>query len=678
MPRSAATRIRHDLPVILFLVISTALVYGQVWDFDFIHYDDPHYVRDNVIVQNGLTWQGVRWAFTTTAMANWHPLTWLSYMLDCQLFGPSPGAHHLVNVLFHLINSILLFLILQRMTGARWRSAFVAALFAFHPLHVESVAWIAERKDVLSTFFLMLSMGAYVLYSERRDLKRYLLVLFFFSLGLMAKSMLVTLPLILLLMDYWPLKRFGVVQPQMPARPGPIEESKGKKRRKGRTEQKQQPQGAKEKDQNRPFLLVAAEKIPFFVLSAVIGMIAIYTQQRGGGMVSFTQLPIAERVGNAIVSYTLYLWKMIWPSNLAVYYPFPFWSSLEILASAVLLAAISAGVLRGRRRFPYLMFGWLWYLLTLLPVIGLIKLGDAGMADRYSYITLIGPFVALAWGARDLAKRLSLPRFTLPALAGPLLGACMIVTYVQLGHWQDSVKLFTHTLSVTENNFLAHSSLANALIEKGRVAEGLSHLEKAIDIAPRFMAAHYNRGLVQNKLGKTEEAMMSFRRALDVDPGYSDANYELASIYLSRGDADGAIAYFGRAIRANEPLTKAYAGLAEAFILKGKLDEALSYSLLALEWQPADTKLHYNIGSIFIHKGQIDGAIRHFQEAVRLSPDYAKAHNNLGSALMLKNRVDEAIHHFEEAVRLEPGYQLARENLKDARAQKKEGKKSGR
>ena len=194
MPRSAATRIRHDLPVILFLVIATALVYGQVWDFDFIHYDDPHYVRDNVIVQNGLTWQGVRWAFTTTAMANWHPLTWLSYMLDCQLFGPSPGAHHLVNVLFHGINSILLFLVLQRMTGARWRSAFVAALFALHPLHVESVAWIAERKDVLSTFFLMLSMGAYVLYSERRDLKRYLLVLFFFSLGLMAKSMLVTLP----------------------------------------------------------------------------------------------------------------------------------------------------------------------------------------------------------------------------------------------------------------------------------------------------------------------------------------------------------------------------------------------------------------------------------------------------------------------------------------------------
>jgi protein O-mannosyl-transferase len=671
VPRSTVHRIRHDLPVILFIVISTVLVYGQVGDFDFIHYDDPHYVRDNVIVQNGLTWQGVRWAFTTTAMANWHPLTWLSYMLDCQLFGVSPGAHHLVNVLFHLINSILLFLILQRMTGARWRSAFVAALFAFHPLHVESVAWIAERKDVLSTFFLMLSMGAYVFYAERRGLMRYLLVLFFFSLGLMAKSMLVTLPVILLLMDYWPLKRFSFIQPEMPARSDPIEASKGKRRRKGRTEQKQQPQEAKEKDQNRLFFHIAAEKIPFFVLSAVIGMIAIYTQKRGGGMVSFTQLPIAERVGNAIVSYTLYLWKMIWPSNLAVYYPFQFWSSLEILASITLLTAISVGVSWGWRRFPYLVFGWLWYLLTLLPVIGLIKLGDAGMADRYSYITLIGPFVALVWGARDLAKRLPMPKFTLPAMAGPVLGACMIVTYVQLGHWHDSVKLFTHALNVTENNFLAHGSLANALVEKGRVVEGLSHFEKAIEIAPRFMVAHYNRGLVQNKLGNTEEAMISFRRALEVDPGYSDANYALASLYLSQGDADGAIAYFGRAIRANEPLTKAYAGLAEAFILKGKLDEALSYSLLALEWQPADAKLHYNIGSIFIHKGQSDEAIKHFQEAVRLSPDYAKAHNNLGSALMLRNRVDEAIHHFETAIRLEPSYQLARENLKYAQAQKK-------
>jgi tetratricopeptide (TPR) repeat protein len=676
VPRSAATRIRHDLPVILFLVIATALVYGQVWDFDFIHYDDPHYVRDNVIVQNGLTWQGVRWAFTTTAMANWHPLTWLSYMLDCQLFGPSPGAHHLVNVLFHGINSILLFLILQRMTGARWRSAFVAALFAFHPLHVESVAWIAERKDVLSTIFLLLSMGAYVLYSERRDLKRYLLVLFFFSLGLMAKSMLVTLPVILLLMDYWPLKRFSVAQPQMPARPDPIEESKGKRRRRGRTEQKRQPQEAKEKDQTRPFLLMAAEKIPFFVLSAVIGMIAIYTQQRGGAVVSFTQLPIAERIGNAIVSYTLYLWKMIWPSGLAVFYPFPSWSSLEILASAALLTAISAGVLRGRRRFPYLMFGWLWYLLTLLPVIGLIKLGDAGMADRYSYITLIGPFIALAWGARDLAERLSLPRFTLPAVAGVVLGACMIVTYVQLGHWRDSFTLFTHALKVTEKNFLAHSSLANAFVDAGRIEEGLSHFDRAIEIAPRLMVAHYNRGIAMNKLGRTEEAMMSFRRALEVDPGYPDANVELASLYLQRGDADGAILHFGRAIRTTEPKPKAYAGLAEAYILKGRPDEALSYSLQALEGQPANAKLHYNIASIYIHKGRIDEAIRHFQEAVRLSPDYAKAHNNLGSALMLKGRLDEAIPHFREAVRIDPDYKMARENLIDAQARQK--KTSGR
>jgi tetratricopeptide (TPR) repeat protein len=664
--------IRHDVLIILFLIIATAAVYGQVWNFDFINYDDFSYVRDNVIVQKGLTWKGIQWAFTSISQANWHPLTWLSYMLECELFGLSPEVHHLVNLLFHLCNSILLFLVLKRMTGARWQSAFVAALFALHPLHVESVAWISERKDVLSTFFWILTMGAYVVYAERRDLKLYLLALLFFSLGLMAKSMVVTLPVVLLLMDYWPLQRLRFVHPGPVPASAPVAaaEATGKKQRKGKKEKKLPLTKAKEKRQGNPFFLVAAEKIPFVLLSALVSIMAIYTQKAGGAIASFTKLPLTDRIGSSFVSYALYLWKAVWPSALAVFYPFQFWSPLEILAGTLVLIALSVGVWWGRR-FPYLTFGWLWYFVTLLPVIGLIKLGDAAMADRYTYIPLIGPFVALAWGAGDFAKRLALPKFLLPAAAGGILGACMIVTYLYLGQWKDSLTLFTHTLNVTQKNFLAHNNIATAYIDQRRYEEALAHLDQALTIRANFIEAYFNKGIVLYNLGKNDEAIAYFKKTLEMDPRFSDASYELGDIYLSRGDADNAITHFGRAIRTTEPRPKAYAGLAEAFILKGNIDEALSYSLRALEWRPGDAKLHYNIANINIHKGRLDEAIAYYKNAVRIKPDYSKAHNNLGSALMLQNKVDEAIVHFQEAVRFDRDYKMARENLRDALAQKK-------
>ena len=671
--------LRYDALIAITLAVLTAAVYAQVGNFDYVNYDDPFCVQENLIVQRGLTGYGVRWAFTTTTLGNWHPLTWLSYMIDCQLFGARPGAHHLVNVLFHLANAILLFLVLQRMTQARWRSAFVAALFALHPLHVESVAWIAERKDVLSTFFWMLTMGAYSLYARRGGPVRYLLVFASLAAGLMAKSMLMTLPVILLLMDWWPLGRFEKSRPPSlePAVPVSRAAPGGKKRRRAETQRPPAIQADTRKEFRR-FIPLFVEKVPLLALSIAAGVIALVTQQKSGAVQSLTQLSLADRVGNALVSYVLYLWKAIWPTGLAVFYPLQPWPPAAVMGSALFLSALSAGVLRWRRRFPYLVFGWVWYLVTLLPVIGLVKLGDAAMADRYTYIPLIGPFVALAWGAFDLSARLRLHAAVLPAAACGALSACMIVTHGQIAHWRDSQTLFTRAMAVTEKNFLAHTNLAVTLITAGRVEEGLEHVEKAIATAPRFAYAHYNRGAALERLKRRDEAFEAYKTALALNPDYAQAASANGYLALARGDADGAASYFERAIRSPEPQPKAYAGLAEAYILKGRMDEALTYSLTALEWQPADAKLHYNIGGIYIHKGRFDEAIRHFQEAVRLAPDYSKAHNNLGSALMLRNRIDEAVDHFREAVRLDPDYRMARENLKDALAQKKEGRKNGR
>jgi len=669
--------LRYDALVAIALAVLTAAVYAQVATFDYVNYDDPFYVRENLIVQRGLTGYGLKWAFSTTTLGNWHPLTWLSYMIDCQLFGTGPGAHHLVNVLFHLLNSILLFLVLQRMTQARWPSAFAAALFALHPLHVESVAWISERKDVLSTFFWMLTMWTYSLYAQRGGARHYIFVFVFLAAGLMAKSMLMTLPVILLLMDFWPLCRFEKTRPPSPEPALPVSRAASgeKKRRRAETQRPPVVQ-ADTRGALRRFIPLLAEKVPLLALSIAAGAMAIVTQQKSGAVISLTQLSLADRAGNALVSYILYLWKTIWPSGLAIFYPLRPWPPAAVAAATLFLAAVSAGVVWKGRRFPYLAFGWVWYLVTLVPVIGFVKLGDAAMADRYTYIPLIGPFVALAWGTCDLAARLRLPRAVVPAACG-ILAVCAIVTHGQIAHWRDSFALFTRALAVTEENFLAHTNLAVALIEAGKVEEGLGHIERAIEIAPRFAHAHFNRGVALERMGRRNEAIEAYGKALALNPNYAEAAYANGNLALARGDADGAISYLERAIRTPEPQPRAYAGLAEAYALKGRVDDALSWGLTALEWHPADAKMHYNIGSIYIHKGRVDEAIGHFREAVRLMPDYARAHNNLGSALMLRNRIDEAVDHFREAVRLDPDYRLARENLKDALAQKKEGKKSG-
>ena len=601
--------LRLELFIVMALVLLTAAVYGQVRNFDFVNYDDHHYVRDNVMVQKALTWQGVQWAFTTTTMANWHPLTWLSYMLDVQLFGLSPGACHLVNVLFHLLNSILLFLVLRRMTGARWRSACVAALFALHPLHVESVAWLAERKDVLSTFFWMLSMGAYVLYSEQRSLKRYLPVLFFFSLGLMAKPMLVTLPVILLLMDYWPLGRlrWKPPEPAAPAAASAAPEKHRKKRRQQPQEQKKPPP-PRDVDKGGPVLSLVLEKIPLFALSAASSVITFYAQHKAGAVASLSAVPLPDRIANALVSYAAYLWKMFWPAGLAVFYPFGALSPAVVLASVFLLLAMTFVAVRWTDRHPYLLVGWLWYLITLLPVIGIIKVGDAAMADRYTYITLTGPFIALAWGAFDLSQALRFPRTALAAASALVLSILILVTYTQVGQWRDGITLFRHTLSVTSGNYVAHYCLAMVYLNKKNYAEALSNLKSALGINPNYTAAYGGMG----------EAL----------------------IYQNRFDE--ALHYTSRAIESQPQNEKLRNQAGFILIRLRRIDEAITQFETAVRLAPDYARAHNNLGGALMEKNRVEEAILQFETAIRLDPGNSSARENLKYALAQRKEVKKS------------------------------------
>ena len=656
------------LPVLVLLTLVTAGVYGQVWNFGFINYDDPLYVTDNAVVQRGFTWEGIRWAFTALAAANWHPLTWLSHMLDVSLFGLEPGFHHLVNLLFHLLNTSLLFLVLKTATGACWRSAFVAALFALHPLHVESVAWIAERKDVLSTFFGLLAIGAYCRYTQRPGWRKFLPVAIFFSLGLMAKPMLVTLPLVLLLMDFWPLGRLKPSMPKASSAPAPAGERKKSKKK------KQQPPttaSVKSAGTGSPHLAIVTEKIPLILLSALSSLITLYAQQQGGAISAVDAYPLGTRIANALASYFLYLVKMVWPANLAVYYPFvkdvPVW---QALAGALLLIAVTFAAVRTARRFPYLLFGWLWYLITLLPVIGIVKVGEAAMADRYTYIALIGPFVAVSWGVYELAARWTRGKEAMAAAGLMVVTALAAATFVQAGTWKNSATLFRHALAVTENNFMAHTNLAVALIDEGRLDEALPHLETATKIRPDFPNARFNLGVIGMRQGKDDEAMGHFKAALHIDPGFARASHYAGLLHLQRGESAEAVLYFQRALAGGGPDPQVFAALADALAMSSRYEEALSFYGKALVLRPDAVEVRYNAARILIAMGRVDEAIDHLREAVRIKPDYARAHNNLGSALLMQKRLDEAVYHFQEAVRIDPGYKMARENLKDALAQK--------
>jgi hypothetical protein len=516
---------RLKLIICLFLIVATTSVFWQVGSHDFVNYDDNQYITENQHVQAGLTWKGIAWAFTTTHASNWHPLTWMSHMLDCQLFGLKSAGHHFTSVLFHVANTLLLFLILNRMTGALWRSAFVAALFALHPLHVESVAWVSERKDVLSTFFWMLTMWAYIRYAERRGLKTYFLVLLFFALGLMSKPMLVTLPFVLLLMDYWPLGRL-------------------------RLHSLSTPKQSNLRIRETPLFPLVWEKVPLFALTAVSSVVTFYAQL--GPIASLDKLPIDVRVTNALVSYVSYMGKMIWPQRLAVFYPHagmpPMW---QVILACLLLVGITVFAIRTARRSPYLPTGWLWYLGTLVPVIGIVQVGAQSMADRYTYIPLIGLFIIVSWGTADLVKRWRYQRHILSISGGVVLLALAIGTWSQARHWQNSVTLFTNALDVTSNNYLAHYNLGKAYGELGRFQEEFKEYQETIRINPRFARAHYNIGVLFGKMGNYSEELKAYERAIRLQPDYAKAYSNLGVVYAEKGLYAKAIRAFKEAVRLN-------------------------------------------------------------------------------------------------------------------------------
>jgi len=659
------------LCIYLVLILTTLAVFWQLHNYDFVHYDDDTYVTDNRHIHSGLSWQGIRWAFTSGYASNWHPLVWLSHMLDCQLFGLRAGAHHLTSVLFHIVNTLLLFAILKRMTGALWASAFVAAVFGLHPLHVESVAWVAERKDVLSTFFWMLTMWAYVRYAEHPKLSRYSLTVVFFVLGLLAKPMLVTLPFVLLLLDYWPLERMQL----------------GKCVGSGDLQNHNVPNAVEEK----PILYLVIEKAPFFVFSVISSIVTFFVQRIGGAVPTMEAMGVGARISNAIVSYVGYIVKMIWPSRLAVLYPHPgsSLSTVRVAICGLLLVLISVCFIYLAHRRRYLAVGWLWYVGTLVPVIGLVQIGAQAMADRYTYIPLTGLFIIIAWGLPDLVAKWRYRRVVLAASAIAVLSAAVVCTSLQLKYWQSNVALFRHALDVTRNNWLMHNNYANVLVEMGQIDEAIDHFYESLRIKPNhakihnnlgnalsrigkiddaiehynkalklklnFPEAHYNLGLELAKQGKLDEAISEFREALRLGPEDADTLSNLGFAFAQQGNFDEAIEYYHKAIELepNSVVTCGRWGL--ALSSQGKIDEAIEKFRIVLRQWPEDAEMHCNVGILLERQGKTNQAIQHYLLAVQSDPNHFGAHKNLGIALTSQGRLDEAIPHFRKVLQHRPG-----------------------
>ena len=648
--RPAGLNDRWTVPgVCIFLAAIIWVVFGQTLGHEFVNYDDDFYVYENPAVTQGLTLQGIIWAFTHVHCSNWHPLTWVSHMLDCQFYGLSPGGHHLTNILLHTATAILLFLILRQMTGALWRSAFVAAVFAIHPLRVESVAWVAERKDVLSGLFFMLTIGAYVRYAQRRSRVEpsslrsaasgsrepgaqavsaldprlsaldYCLVLLFFALGLMCKPMLVTLPLVLVLLDYWPLNRL-----RADAATEPVFRLAGRL---------------------VPRRLVF-EKLPLLGLAVASCAVTIFAQTKS--ILPFENMSLSLRVGNALISCVAYLGQMFWPSGLAVLYPFTAGGVgvSEVVLSLVLLAGISTGVFILRRRRPCFLTGWLWYLIMLAPVIGIVQVGAQARADRYTYLPQIGLYLLLTWAAADLCAGWRHRRVVLGGGSMIILMALIFCARAQTAYWRNSESLWTHTLACTSDNFIGHNNLGIALLKTGNVDEAMVHYQKALEINPDFAEAHNNLGNFLFQKGSVDEAMVHYQKALEINPDYAEAHYNLGYALLKMGNVDEAIAHLQKALQINPDYAEAHNNLGVILLQKGNVDEAITHYQKALQINPDYAEAHNNLGYALIQKGSVDEATAHFQKALQIKPDFAEAHKNLSNALLQKGRVDEAIPHF--------------------------------
>lgn len=591
---------RVDVWIGLALGLATLAVYGQVLTHQFINFDDDTYIWANSVVSAGLTAKGFEWAFTTFHSANWHPLTWLSHMLDSQLFGLHAGGHLLVNALLHAANAVLLFLFLNRVTRARWPSAIVAAFFALHPLHVESVAWASERKDTLSTAFGLLCLLAYGRYALAPSWKRYGPVALWLGLGLMAKPMLVTWPFVLLLLDYWPFRR-------LPLRPTLS---------------------------FRAFWPLLREKLPLLLLVVPSVCITYIAQAQGGAVSGLSIEPFSWRIANALRSYAKYLYLTFCPRDLAVYYPtvhdtIPIWQwGLALL----LLVLISLFAITNARKRPYLVVGWLWFLVTLLPVIGLVRVGSQAMADRYTYIPSMGLFIAIVFGLADLAATRRVRHVFVVTASGIALLALTCLTALQISRWRDSETLFSYVLSVTSENPVAQNNLGSALGAKGKPAEALPHFAEALRLDPRYFDALGNMGQSLWEQGDDVQAVGYFERALEVKPNSAKTHWQLGLALERTGHKAEAMQQFEEAIR------------------------------LA----PQDSVMRINLGIKLAQQSKFAEAVEQYEQALRLDPNNAEAHNNLGLVLFALGKEAEGLREFSTAIGLKPDFAMARDNLRRA------------
>ncbi len=720
--RSISSQPNEPLLCLLLFLVVLAVFLPSVRN-DFVNYDDPAYVTANDHVKGGLKWEGLWWAFTSTEESNWHPVTWLSHMLDCRLFGLRSWGHHLTSVLFHTLNTVMLFWLLRSLTGALWQSLVIALLFGVHPLRVQSVVWIAERKDVLSACFFMSALLAWIrpkiqgpnfraqaptsgdgavdstghgpnfathsaasVPGSLRGLcsRWYWLTLLLFALGLMSKPSVVTLPLVLLLLDYWPLRRLqdarSVRLPLDTQAPG-------------------------HRSWQRVFWGLVLEKLPFFVLAAAASAITLWVQQSGGAIRSLERLPLTLRLEGALVSYGRYLLKFFYPVNLSVFYPYPAaWLLWQVLMALLALGAISVLVVILRRKHPYLFIGWLWYLITLLPMIGLVQAGAQSMADRYTYISLIGIAIMLVHGAYDLTCRWSWHRVLLAAVSVVLLATCAGLTRWQIGFWTDSETLFRRALAVTSDNPLARLNLGVALAEKGKPgaaaelqaalalvpddpdlqrtvgralvvtghpAEAVGPLQASVVAEPDRADAQLLLGRALEGAGRLEEAIIHYREAARLDPQLADAQADLGVALFRKGDFEESAARFRETLKLRPTSSEAHDNLGLALSRSGRLDEALSEFGEALRLKPSSADVHNHLGLVLRQMHRLDEAIAQFQQALTLMPTNAEAQVNWGVVLYNQGRSDEAIAHFREALRLDPNHAQARKNLETLLARKR-------
>ena len=601
----------------ILLVSVTFGMYYQTSGHDYINYDDPKYIINNQHVNSGLTDKNIAWAFTSIHASNWHPVTWLSHIFDTELFGLDPKGPHVVNVVFHLLNTLLLYLFLVVTTKSHWKSSFVAALFALHPLHVESVAWIAERKDVLSAFFFFITLNLYVLYVNRPSKSTYLLTFIAFSMGLMSKPMIVTLPFILLLMDYWPLQRLSF--PIKDKHITSITETNNKK---------------------QLTVKIITEKLPFLALSVISSVITVYAQSSGGAIAKIKFVPVAFRCLNAMVAYANYIFKMIWPLHLSVIYPLPDTIPLTSgLAAGLVLAVISTISLRMGGRHPYLIVGWLWYIGMLVPVIGLVQVGRQAMADRYTYLPLTGLFIMAAWGIPSLLQNWRHRNISLSILSLLLLSMYSLFTWFQLGYWKDSVTLFQHATQAIPNNYVAYNLLGSTYTQSDML----------------------------------DQAILSFSEVLRIYPEDEEAISGIGIALAKKGDLAGAASYFKKAVNLEPNSAECHSNLGFALSQQGQKADGIRHLLEAIRLQPGSPKnaeIHFHVATSFAALGKIDQSADHFSRAIQIKPDFVEAHYNLGVALAKEGKWDQAIASFSTALQLKPGLAEAALSLEKAKRMK--------